>query len=67
MKRTVTITCTQDLSDSEWFRDKFIDALYEYADAVEMGAAGNGDDERYNAANGVELRVQHVKETEHVE
>jgi hypothetical protein len=62
VKRTVSIVCTEDLPDREWFRDKFVTALIEYADALEIGTAGNDVSEIFKASNGVQLRVEHSKE-----
>jgi hypothetical protein len=63
VKRTVTIViCTQDLQDSEWFKTKFVLALREFADALEVGGAGNDASETFVARNGVELRAMHSVE-----
>lgn len=62
MKRTVTVSCTQDLSDSEWFRDKMVDAWVEYAAALEIGKAGNDSSETFTASNGLILLIKHTKE-----
>lgn len=64
MKRTVTIICTQDLTDRQQFRDGLVIALSDYAYAVERLEAGNDDRETFKATNGVELRIEHTKEAE---
>lgn len=63
MKRTLTITCTQDLSDSEWFRAKFVEALTDYARALAVGETGHLSSETFVTSNGIELRIEHTKET----
>jgi len=62
MKRTVTIVCTQELTDSEWFRDRFVPALHDFANALEAGTAGNDVSETFEAGNGIELWIEHTKD-----
>ena len=67
MKRTVTITCTQELREGEWFRAKFVDALTDYASALKVGETGHLSSESFVASNGIELRIEHTKEVSDVE
>ena len=56
-RRTLVISMSADLPETERFNPVVVSALREYADLIELGKCGDDDNETYRARNGCSLSV----------